>query len=85
MASAALTARRRARSKLMMMLCVGSALGRIGLPGYSPCARAHGVATVTGGTGRFAGATGIITREGLNNADVSVLGGTISTPGASKK
>src|SRR5262245_11350045 len=40
---------------------------------------------ITGGTGRFAGATGVITREGLNNADISILGGTISTPGASKK
>jgi hypothetical protein len=40
---------------------------------------------ITGGTGRFAGATGIITREGLNNEDTAILGGTISTPGASKK
>ena len=40
---------------------------------------------ITGGTGRFAGATGVITREGLNNEDVAMLGGTISTPGASKK
>ena len=40
---------------------------------------------ITDGTGRFAGATGIITREGLNNMDVAILGGTISTLGASKK
>jgi hypothetical protein len=40
---------------------------------------------ITGGTGRFAGATGIITREGLNNMAVSTLGGTISTPGMSRK
>jgi hypothetical protein len=39
---------------------------------------------ITGGTGRFAGAAGKITREGFNNLNVSILGGTISTPGASK-
>jgi hypothetical protein len=39
---------------------------------------------ITGGTGRFAGATGIITREGLNNEEMAILGGTISTPGANK-
>ena len=59
----------------------------VGVPTEEDPSVIHFIETgiITDGTGRFAGATGIITREGLNNGDVSILGGSISTPGASKK